>query len=150
MRRNVSGKYEVTEGEMLIKDTESGEEMLFLLDEENKLVIRSLLEEDIKPVVSILKITSSEKRKSMKTLWEMIPQQGSENYAFVAEKIVGNNSDNCYEKDRVIIGVGFRETDGICVNIIKDNDKSSAILKMIEKIAEFYKIPGQPYWCPAR
>ena len=149
MKQNESGLYGVVEGEIFITDEETGEKMIFVLDKENEVVIRSLLENDIKSVAKIVKGSSSEKRNYMRSLWDFIPQKGSENYAFVVEKIVGNNSDNCYEKDREIIGVGFRETGGIIMHMMNDNGKGPAILELVNKLAKFYKIPGQPFWRPA-
>ena len=76
MRRNESGDYEVIEGEIYIQDEETGEKMVFILDKENEVVIRSLLEDDIKSVAKIIKGSSSKKRSYMRSLWDFIPEKG--------------------------------------------------------------------------
>ena len=88
MKLNNNGMYRVTEGEMFIEEPNSGEKMLFLLDAKNKLVVRSMLEDEIKDVISKAETTNSEKRKMMRYLSENLPKEDSQFYFFVAEKIV--------------------------------------------------------------
>lgn len=149
MKINESGLYEVTEGEMFIEDIETGERMVFLLDQNSGIVIRSLTEQDIKPAISMLNTSSKDKRNKKRILWQEVPKKGSEEYIFVAEKIIGNNSDNLYEKDRKIIGFGAREEQSININVCADNE-STKVLKLVTKLAEYYGIKGEPYFIPSK
>ena len=101
MKINTLDEYYVIENADYIEDVETGGKLLFLIDKKAKLVFRSMLEDDIKKVVVIFtKLTSSEKRQTMKALYEDLPKTDSENYFFVLEKIVGNESENLYENQR--------------------------------------------------
>lgn len=148
MKRNESGQYGIDD-DMFIEDIETGESMVFLLNPEEKLVIRSLLEHDIKPAVNILDVSSSEKRKKMKLLWDIVPKVNSQNYVFVAERIIGNESQNLYENERELIGLGVRENEQIHLTICKHEEKSMALLKMIKQLAKYYGIEGESYFIPA-
>lgn len=145
MKKNESGLYEVTEGEMLIKDIETGKNILFVLDPDTGIVIRSLLEEDIKEVTSLLQVSPGERRKKKQELWNFIPRENSENYAFVVEYIVGNNSENPYEKDREIIGYGFRNEEKIFMGIFKREEETPNIQNMVQKVGNHYGLKGVPY-----
>ena len=145
MKKNQSGKYEQIEGEVTIKDIETGEKILFLLDPDTELVIRSLLEEDIKEATNLLRVSPGERRKKKRELWEMVPTKGSENYVFVVERIVGNNSENPYEKDREMIGYGFRKDQEIFMGIFKREEEAPNIKKMVEELGRYYGVHGVPY-----
>ena len=64
MKRNPRDNYYTTTNPMIIEDGDTGEQMIFLIDSKNHLVIRSLLEEDIKPFIDRYNgITSKERRE---------------------------------------------------------------------------------------
>ena len=108
MKMNSTGDYEVLNDGLFIQDPETEEKMVFLLDPKGKVVLRSMLEEDIKEAVNIMDISRSQKRRKMKFLFNCIPKKGSENYFFVAEKILESGEENLYAKERKIVGFGAR------------------------------------------
>lgn len=116
MKRNPQDEYTTVEGDVnLIEDAETGEKLLFIIDEKNSLVFRSFLEEDINPFIdSYDKMSSSEKRKKKRILYEELPVKGSQMYYFAIEKIVGEKRtdtwDEIYGLPRIPIGLGARTT----------------------------------------
>ena len=83
MKRNPEDKYSTTTNSMILEDNDTGEQIIFLIDYENRLVIRSMLEEDIKPFIDQYKdITSKEKREKRRTLYENLQKEDSQNYFF--------------------------------------------------------------------
>lgn len=54
MNWNETGMYKVTEGDITIVDLDSQEEMLYVIDRENKIVIRSMMESDIEACVEVM------------------------------------------------------------------------------------------------
>ena len=114
MKRNPKDNYFTTTDEMYIEDGDSAEQILFFIDRENRLVIRSLLEEDIKAVFLTPRLSASVKRKKMKMLYEDLPKKDSQYYYFCIEKIIGEEDKKCkdsiYGLPREIIGfVGIDE-----------------------------------------
>lgn len=145
MKMNRTGRYEVLDDRMFIKDPDTGERMFFLLDEEEKVVFRSMLEEDIKKAVNILKVSRSEKRKKMKFLWNSIPRKGSESVFFVVEKILETDESNPYERDRKIIGLAIRTQDSIEASVSEDEYRTR-VLEQIKKLACYFGIEGVPFF----
>ena len=80
MKMNRTGGYEILDDGVFIQDPNTGERMVFLLDEKGKVVFRSMLEEDIKEAVNIMDISRSQKREKMRFLWKCIPKKGSEKF----------------------------------------------------------------------
>lgn len=78
MKRNPQDRYTTVEGTLdWIEDAETHEQLLFIIDEENQLVFRSFLEEDIKPFIQLDDITSTEKRRKMRILYQLLPKEDS-------------------------------------------------------------------------
>lgn len=155
MRINETGQYKVTEGELFIVDPETGERLLFCVDREKGIVIRSMTEQDIKEVVSNMDASSSEKRKKMKLLWQEIPKKGSELYFFVAEKIIEEDNETSwnrvYELQRHPIGLGVRSDQTIEVDIYEnDKAKSMDVLKLVNQVADYFGIKGKGWIMPAK
>ena len=144
MKMNRTGGYEILDDGVFIQDPNTGERMVFLLDEKGKVVFRSMLEEDIKEAVNIMDISRSQKREKMRFLWKCIPKKGSEKFFFVAEKILESHEENPYEKGRKIIGLGLRTDDGIKVSVCEEA-YIMRILKLVQKLAEHYGMEGVPY-----
>lgn len=118
MKRNSKDNYYTTTNPMIIEDGDTGEQMIFLIDYENRLVIRSLLEEDIKSFTDHYKdITSKEKREKRRLLYENIPQNGSELYFFCIEKIIGEEDkeqpDSVYGLPREPLGICGRSDEEV-------------------------------------
>ena len=112
MKKNPNDNYYTTTNPIVIEDGDTAEQMIFLINAKNRLVIRSLLEEDIKSFVDHYKgVTSKEKREKKRVLYENIPEKNSQNYFFCIEKINGIG-DN--ENDDSIYGLP-REPLGICI-----------------------------------
>lgn len=147
MRVNQDGVYEVIEGENFITDPSTGEKMVFMMDEKERLVIRSMLEGDIKASVSISNATSSEKRKRCHVLWQTIPQPKSELYFYTLEKVLEDGNKNPYERQREIVGVGVRTEENIQFNVLKKIDGSylESLPNMIKQLAMEFGIKGEPY-----
>lgn len=165
MKVNETGKYLVTEGEMYIQDVETKERLIFLLDKKNMLVIRSMLEDDIKSFVDRSNSTSKEKRERKRMLYQTLPQKDSELYFFVIEKIIGKSSKNkwngVYELDRVPIGIAcraenennigvFRKPNEGIEALIYDGEENNAenVLKMVKQLGNHFGIQGTAYLCP--
>ena len=147
MKLNSTGNYRVTEGEMFIEDPNSGKKMLFLLDAKNNLVVRSMLEDEIKDVISKAETTNSEKRKMMRYLSKNLPKEDSQFYFFVAEKIVekpkNKSWNSIYESERRVIGYGYRKPLSIEMFVFsKWKSNTMKILDMIAEIGNYYKIPN--------
>lgn len=118
MKRNPNDNYYTTTNPMIIEDDDTGEQMIFLIDPENRLVIRSLLEEDIKPFTDQYEgITSKERREKRRLLYENIPEEGSELYFFCIERIIGEEDkeqpDSIYGLPREPIGICGRADEEI-------------------------------------
>lgn len=111
MKRNPNDHYYTTTNDIIIEDAATEEQMIFCIDSKNRLVIRSLLEEDIKPFTDQYNgITSKERREKRRLLYENIPKEGSQMYFFCIEKIIGEEDK---EKPDSIYGL-LREPLGIC------------------------------------
>lgn len=64
MKKNPNDNYYTTDNEMILEDGDTGEQYIFLIDRKNMLVIRSFLEEDIKPfILNYDGVTSKERRE---------------------------------------------------------------------------------------
>ena len=144
MKMNNTGDYEVLNDGLFIEDPETAERMVFLLDPKGGVVLRSMLEEDIKEAVNIMDVSRSQKRKRMRLLWEYIPKKGSEAFFFVAEKILDGEETNPYERARKIIGFGARLDANIEINVWEE-EFSVRILALVDKIAKYYGIKGVPF-----
>lgn len=140
MKMNETGLYEVLDRKF-IEDPKTGERMVFLLDEKGKVVFRSMLEEDIKEAVNVLNISSSQKREKMRFLWKCIPQEGSENFFFVTEKILETPEDNPYEKERKIIGLAIRTDDSIEASVC-EQEYIPKTLALIKDLAKYFGMEG--------
>lgn len=114
MKKNPNDNYFMTEDEIRIEDGDTGEQMIFFIDKENGLVIRSFLEDEINDVINKYdNVTSSEKRKKKKILNEELPKEGSQYNYFIIEKINGENLkrkrlNTLYSLPRTAIGLGMR------------------------------------------
>lgn len=114
MKKNPNDNYFMTEDEIRIEDGDTGEQMIFFIDKENGLVIRSFLEDEINDVINKYdNVTSSEKRKKKKILNEELPKEGSQYNYFIIEKINGENLkrkrlNTLYSLPRTAIGLGRR------------------------------------------
>ena len=111
MNWNETGMYKVTEGDITIVDLDSQEEMLYIIDRKNKIVIRSMMESDIEACVEVMdKFSRYEKEKIKKELEEKLPKKDSQFRYFAIEKIVGKertkNWDEIYGLEKVPIGIG--------------------------------------------
>lgn len=111
MNWNETGMYKVTDGDITIVDLDSQEEMLYVIDRENKIVIRSMMESDIEACVEVMdNFSRDEKEKIKKELEEKLPKKDSQFRYFVIEKIVGKertkNWDKIYGLKKVPIGIG--------------------------------------------
>lgn len=141
MKRNPEDKYYTTTNDMIIEDGKTGEQMIFLIDYKNRLVIRSLLEEDIKPFVIPYKdITAKERREKLRFLYEYIPKKDSEWYFFCIEKIIGEeNPDDptsIYGLPREPIGICGRSDEEIMLEGRQDSQIGAYLYEFDEYIAE--------------
>lgn len=114
MRKNPKDNYYTTDNDIIIEDGDTGEQMIFFIDKENGLVIRSFMEDEINCIISQYdNITSSEKRKKKRLLREELPKENSQYNYFVIEKIEGENLkrkrlNTLYSLPRTAIGLGMR------------------------------------------
>ena len=144
MKMNSTGAYDVLEDGIFIEDPDTEERMVFLIDPKGGVVLRSMLEEDIKAAVNIMDVSRSQKRKKMKILWDYIPKKGSEAFFFVAEKILDGEETNPYEKERKIIGFGARVDASIEINVWEE-EFSTRILVLVNRLADYFGIKGRPF-----
>lgn len=158
MKRNPEDKYWTTENDMIIEDDATQEQMLFFIDRKNRIVIRSLLEEDIKTFVCNAKITGKMRRQKLKILYEEIPKSNSQYYFFCIERIIGEEdkkiADSIYGLPRKPIGLAGRSDEEItltgkipseiaAVLYEKDNLVAGYVCDMLEKLAKFFKCSEQ-------
>ena len=153
MKRNETGKYITREGEVFIEDPQTHEKHLFFIDEKEKLVIRSFLEDDIKDFVSQMDATAKEKRQKIRLLYQELPKKDSENNFFAIEKIVGEKKedrcDEIYELKRVPIGIGGKSENGLELYIYeKEKDQSVKIVDLLKKVGDYFGIQGDGYIIP--
>lgn len=146
MRMNKTGEYEILDDGIFIQDPNTMEKMVFLLDRKGKVVLRSMLEEDIKNTIKFMNISSSEKRKCMKFLYAQLPKRGSEKVLFVAERIVETDcvDNEIYSEEREIIGYGARTENSIEIRVWKE-EFSTRVLGLVTKLADYFDIQGEPY-----
>ncbi len=86
MNWNETGMYKVTEGDITIVDLDSKEEMLYIIDRKNKIVIRSMMESDIEACVEVMdNFSRYEKEKIKKELEEKLPKK-VHNFAILQSK----------------------------------------------------------------
>lgn len=172
MRKNSKDRYyRLGKNRMVIQDADSGEYLLFYVDRENMIVFRSMLEEDAKTVISRLKVSSSEKRKRLKVLADVLPMKNSQNYFFVIEEIqpIDYFKDNFkseewdwiygYPRRPIGLGVRNRVETGYLKDFKKDENieailfdqyesRVEEILSIIKKVGKYYGIEGQFYIQP--
>lgn len=158
MKRNPDDKYcSIPDTVDWIEDETTKEKLLFVIDEENRIVFRSLLEEDIKTFISQYDVSSSEKRKLMRELYEVLPKKGSQAYFFAIEKIIGEKQneawDEIYGLPRIPIGVGVRTTKKTALKerqyepsieayvFTQHEDMTIHVSGMIMKVANIFKMP---------
>mgnify|MGYP004523803267 FL=1 len=114
MKKNQNDNYFTTDNDIILEDGDTGEQMIFFIDKENGLVIRSFMEDEVKYIISRYdNITSSEKRKKRKILNEELMKKESQYNYFVIEKIEGENLkrkrlNTLYGLPRTAIGLGMR------------------------------------------
>ena len=139
MKRNPEDKYSTTTNSMILEDNDTGEQIIFLIDYENRWVLRPMLEEDIKPFIDQYKdITSKEKREKRRTLYENLQKEDSQNYFFCIERIIGEeNKDDptsIYGLPREPIGVGGRSDEVIMLDKRIDSEISAFLYEVNEPI----------------
>lgn len=140
MKRNPEDKYYTTTNDMIIEDASTGEQMIFLIDSKNRLVIRSLLEEDIKPFTTHYKnITSKERREKQRLLYRHIPEEDSAEYFFCIERIIGEEDENdvtsIYGLPREPIGICGRSDEEIMLEGKRDSQIGAFLYEFDANIA---------------
>lgn len=140
MKRNPKDNYYTTTNSMVIEDGDTGEQMIFLIDRKNRLVVRSLLEEDIKPFTdSYNGITSKEKREKRRILYENVPDKDSPEYLFCVEKIIGkeNRKDptSIYGLPREPLGLCCRMDEEVFLQGRKNSELGAFLYEFDEKVA---------------
>ena len=167
MKRNPQDSYSTVEGTQdWIEDNGTQEKLLFIIDEENRIVFRSLLEEDIKPFIQLDNVTSKERRQKMKILYDELPKKDSQMFYFAIEKIVGEKEtddwDEIYRLERVPIGYGARTTRETALKERRGEpsieariytgyeNMSVSVSNIIVKVAEIFeiKVNGMPKIVP--
>lgn len=153
MKLNKTGQYITEKGKNYIEDPETHEKHLFFIDRKNRLVIRSFLEDDIKPFIQKTEATGKEKRKKMKILYEEIPKRNSESYFFAIERILGkekeNRWDEIYELGREPIGFGVRTENQIEMFLYtKEEHNSLNVLNLLKKVGDHFNIKGEGWIMP--
>ena len=137
MKRNPEDNYSTTTNSMILEDDDTGEQIIFLIDPENRLVIRSMLEEDIKPFIDQYNITSKEKIEKRRTLYENISKE--------------DDPTSIYGLPREPIGVGGRSDEVIMLDKRIDSEISAFLYEfnepigrciddMLPMIAEYLKV----------
>ena len=92
MKKNPNDNYCITENEIILEDDDTGNQLIFFIDKENGLVIRSFMEDEINFIINQYdNITASEKRRKKRELNEELPKEKSQYNYFVVEKIEGEN-----------------------------------------------------------
>lgn len=141
MKRNPEDKYFTTTNDMIIEDGTTGEQMIFLIDSKNRLVVRSLLEEDIKPFVERYRnITAKERREKLRFLYNYISDKDSAEYFFCIEKIIGKESKkdktSIYGLPREPIGIGGRSDEEIMLEGKRDSQIGAFLYEFDADVAE--------------
>ena len=144
MKINATGLYEICEDGFHIRDVETGKRMIFILDKTSNLVLRSMLEDDVRAVKAIMSGVSSDKRKKYRAIVNRIREQGSENELLVAEKIMHTGKEDLYEEEREIIGYGKLLKNDLSIEVA-EHDKSLEVLNLLKKLAKHYGINGNGY-----
>lgn len=88
MKKNPNDNYVLDENPYYIRNDTTGEKMLYIIDRKNNILIRSMLEDDIKEIVAFSSFKSIQKKQMRNELKEKLPQKGSEMSFFVIEEIL--------------------------------------------------------------
>lgn len=157
MKKNPNDNYYTTDNEMILEDDDTGEQYIFLIDRKNMLVIRSFLEEDIKPfILNYDGVTSKERREKKRVLYNELPKENSQYSYFVIEQIIGKpnkrDENSIYGLPRIPIGMGARcratavtekPQDAIEMYIFtKYENLAEAVSFTLKKLADFFNIEG--------
>lgn len=158
MKKNPNDNYFKTDNDMILEDGDTEEQMIFLIDRENMIVVRSFLEEDIKPfIINFDGVTSKQKKEKMRLLYSELPKENSQYSYFVVEKVLGKrpskkNIDAIYGMPREPIGMGARyRTSAMTTKVqeaielylyTKNEEFAGPVSKIIEELAEFFNIEG--------
>lgn len=157
MKKNPNDNYYTTDNEMILEDGDTGEQYIFLIDRKNMLVIRSFLEEDIKPfILNYDGVTSKERREKKRVLYNELPKENSQYSYFVIEQIIGKpnkrDENSIYGLPRIPIGMGTRcratavtekPQDAIEMYIFtKYENLAEAVSFTLKKLADFFNIEG--------
>lgn len=143
MKRNPKDNYYTTTNPMIIEDGDTGEQMIFLIDFQNRLVVRSLLEEDIKTFIDRYNgITSKERREKKRMLYEHISEKDSQNYFFCIERIKGIENkkieNSIYGLPREPLGICGRSDEEITLQKGKiDSEIGAFLYDYDDKIAHY-------------
>ena len=137
MKRNPNDNYAIIEGdENWLIDNDTGLKMLFYIDRKSRIVVRSLLQEDIAEFVDKLDQPKEAKVKLKIGLNSLIKEANSQKYYFAIEKIVEKESKNTWDE---IYGLR-REPIGMAYRIIykakkKGKNKSEIYAEVFSKNA---------------
>lgn len=157
MKKNPNDNYYTTDNEMILEDGDTGEQYIFLIDRKNMLVIRSFLEEDIKPfILNYDGVTSKERREKKRVLYNELPKENSQYSYFVIEQIIGKpnkrDENSIYGLPRIPIGMEARcratavtekPQDAIEMYIFtKYENLAEAVSFTLKKLADFFNIEG--------
>ena len=157
MKKNPNDNYYTTDNEMILEDGDTGEQYIFLIDRKNMLVIRSFLEEDIKPfILNYDGVTSKERREKKRVLYNELPKENSQYSYFVIEQIIGKpnkrDENSIYGLPRIPIGMVARcratavtekPQDAIEMYIFtKYENLAEAVSFTLKKLADFFNIEG--------
>lgn len=156
MKRNPRDNYYTTTNPMIIEDGDTGEQMIFLIDSKNRLVVRSLLEEDIKTFIDRYNgITSKERREKKRMLYEHISEENSQNYFFCVERIKGTENkkieNSIYGLPREPIGLCGRSDEEVTLQskvpseigaflYNYDHETAKHVDEMLPEIAKYLKV----------
>lgn len=140
MKRNADDNYYTTTNPMIIEDGDTGEQMIFLIDSKNRLVIRSLLEEDIKPFTNQYRdITSKERREKQRFLYENIHSKDSQMEFLCIEKIIGEEDKedptSIYGLPREPLGIGGKADEEIMLQGKREAEIGAFLYDFDEHIA---------------
>lgn len=155
MKWSKTGLYEETDSKYALHDPESERYFIFYLNQEARLIIRSMFEEDVKPVMVQHNQSNSQKRKLIKVMSDDLPIRGSEYSYFVVERVTTDVKESSYDDEHnlisyesKIIGFATRKNNNffLCLNKLEIGTEKQ-FLTMFSEIGEFLGLTGGHLRC---
>ena len=148
MKWNTTGHYHETSTEHVLQDPETGRLIIFCMKSDSKLIVRSMFEEDINPVLLQHNQSSSKKRQIKRAMGKDLTVNGSEMAYFVVERLTTDVIETEYDAEHDLVSykskiIGFaarKDSDfHLCLNVLEKNS-DKALVGMFTEIRDVLEL----------